>query len=419
MRTAALWAALIPLSIAAAEVQWTVVKNEIGPITSIRFSGADESELIVTQKTGQVFALDAYGKPNQAAQELYDFRRGLADFCNVRADGLMNAILDRAANVTYLYAYASFDCKDEAKRHYRLYRFRLEDRKLLDPVLVVDRLPYGVHHPAGAMLIEGAHLYLSTSDAQQQGIDRVQFMNAPQGKILRIPLERLRGARTPIAFDRSWVIACGLRDTHGLGIARHGGKTVLLATDHGPTGQGPNVPKELEHEKGLVARDELNVIPLDPRTVVNLGWPIVAALDAVNLSTAGDCPRKAVQPPKYIWGPDGTQEGIAPSGLAVFQSSDPSHPWNGHVFVAALKAKSIRHLFVDRAGDILGEAVRFPHGKEDGKQGAEPHPYIDKRKRAIACNSRGDCFFGTSDGDKSSGCTNCRDDAIVRFWLRR
>jgi glucose/arabinose dehydrogenase len=238
----------------------------------------------------------------------------------------------------------------------------------------------------------------------------VQSLDALEGKILRIPLAALREAMAPLGFKRSWVIACGVRDTHGMGIAKLQGKAVLVMTDHGPTGQGPQVPKELAHETGLVARDEINVIELNATGVVNLGWPLISALDEIKLGKSGDCPRQA-QAPRHVWGPDGTQEGVAPSGLAIFQASDPSHPWNGHVFVATLKGKSIRQLFMDRTGAILGEAIRFPHPHEEKKDA--------KRKRAIACNAKGDCFFGTSEGDKSSGCITCRDDEIVRFTLRR
>jgi glucose/arabinose dehydrogenase len=414
---AALASVMASLASAGPDIQWSVVKDRLGPVTSINFNGPDESELIVTTKYGLVYALGAYAPATQKVDELFDFRT-VDGFCNVRADGLMHAKLDRDGGTTFVYAYASFDCRDEDRRHYRLYRMRLAGRKLLDPTVVIDRLPYGAVHPGGGMVIHGAHLYLTTNDADDRGYRKVQSLDSPEGKLLRIPLSTLRSARAPLAFDRKWVYACGLRDSQGLALAARNGKRVIVATEHGPTGPPGKTAKELAHEEGLTGRDELNVIPLDAPGVVNLGWPLFSAGESIGLSAPGDCPSKATLAPRFVWGIDGTQTGIAPSGIAVFESRDRAHPWNGHVFIASLKGKSIRHLYIDRNGDVTGEAVRFPHSEEPKRAEAE-HPYSDKRKRAIACNSRGDCFFGTSNADRLPACPTCAEDFIVRFSAAR
>lgn len=371
----------------------TEVATGLGVVTSINFMNRDD--LIVTKRYGVIHRFSASARAPQRGELLNDFGK-TAGFNFEWADGLMNAVIDPLTSD--IYVYASF--KGLPQKVYRVYRlkyFTTPAKRFDDAVLVVDGLPYGRSHSGGAIAIVGSYLYVTTSDGEESGYKNAQDVDQPHGKLLRIPLRELRAAKRALEFNRNWVFACGLRDSQGIAVTRHHNKMVLVSTDHGPT---------FAYEKAERERDELNFLPLRPHSKpLNFGWPRLAAnfktghFDSVkNNGCADDLS------PERIWGPDGKKDGIAPSGVAVLKKKD--HPWDGDIFVAALKGGSIRHLYTNARGSILGEEARFSDGI---------------RKRAIACNNEGICYYSTSKGDQTtcSPPNNCKVDGIRSFALGR
>ncbi len=127
---------------------------------------------------------------------------------------------------------------------------------LTDDVIVIDNIPAARFH-AGCRVRFGpdGKLYISTGDATNK--ESAQDMNSLAGKMLRLNSDGTIPSDNP--FANSPIFSLGHRNSQGFDW--HPETGVLVATEHGPTGNdGPG------------GGDEVNVIQAGK----NYGWPIVS-----------------------------------------------------------------------------------------------------------------------------------------------
>lgn len=99
-------------------------------------------------------------------------------------------------------------------------------------------------------------------------------------------------------------------------------------------------------EMGAQGGDELNRVEKGK----NYGWPLIAYGEEYSGQPIGEgaTAREGLQQPVYYWDPV-----IAPSG-AQWYTGDAFPAWTGHLFIGALKEKSLVRLVLDK-GRVVGE----------------------------------------------------------------
>lgn len=233
----------------------------------------------------------------------------------------------------------------------RVMRYRWTGTALLEPRVIVERIPAAMFHDGGRVAFgpEG-YLYVTTGDATDA--DDAQERASLAGKILRVTDD---GATPPDNPFGTLVYSWGHRNPQGLA---WDGRGRLWSTEHGRSGA----------RTGL---DELNLI--EPGR--NYGWPLVE----------GDAARRGVEPPILHSGPDQTW---APAGAAYL---------DGSVFFGGLR------------GEALYEARLT-----DGPASLRVHFYGDVgRIRAVRLGPDGMLYFATSNRD-GRGTVRPGDDRIMR-----
>ena len=191
-------------------------------------------------------------------------------------------------------------------------------------------------------------------------------MNSLAGKILRINSDGTIPEDNPI--ENSEIYTFGHRNPQG--IDWHPDNGILVATEHGPSG-----------ERG-VAHDEINVIISGK----NYGWPDII----------GDESLEGLENPIIHSGDDTW----APSG-AVFYDSDEISEWYGKFFVATLRGNHLRMLDLNL---------------EDNQVNGSTELFFEEfgRLRNAAMGPDGHLYIMTSNQD-GRGSPSQNDDRILRI----
>jgi aldose sugar dehydrogenase len=254
--------------------------------------------------------------------------------------------------------------------------YRLTDRggRGTRPELVVRGLPASHYHAGGALAFgPDGMLYVSVGDGTRPEV--AQEIGSPAGKILRYRPDG--GVPHDNPFPGSPVYALGLRNPQGL--AWHPRAGALLAVEHGPTA--------MAQEDRRFGRDELNLIVPGG----NYGWPVVAGAEDDDRFDA----------PLVEW-----TRAIAPSGLAVY--SGDAFPWQGDLFVGALRGRQLRRV-------VLG-----PAQAPGGLRAIHEEPLLEEalgRIRAVRAGPDGYLYFTTSNRD-GRGVPGGGDDRLLRLVPR-
>jgi glucose/arabinose dehydrogenase len=199
----------------------------------------------------------------------------------------------------------------------RVVRYRLADDQLVEPQVILDRIPGASIHDGGRIAFgPDGKLYVTTGDARDP--EAAQDLASLAGKILRLEPDGSLPPDNPFPGSPVWTY--GHRNPQGLAWTNDGR---LYATEHGPTG-----------DLGLAAHDEVNLI--EPGK--NYGWPLVVA-DLVRRPLPDAVPPVA-QSGQTTWAPSG----------ATFVRAGSIPQWQGNLLFAGLRSQALWRLVLTPDG---------------------------------------------------------------------
>jgi glucose/arabinose dehydrogenase len=250
----------------------------------------------------------------------------------------------------------------------RVVRYRLADDQLVEPQVILDRIPGASIHDGGRIAFgPDGKLYVTTGDARDP--EAAQDLASLAGKILRLEPDGSFPPDNPFPGSPVWTY--GHRNPQGLAWTNDGR---LYATEHGPTG-----------DLGLAAHDEVNLI--EPGK--NYGWPFVVA-DLVRRPLPDAVPPVA-QSGQTTWAPSG----------ATFVRVGSIPQWQGNLLFAGLRSQALWRLVLAPDGRSAVQLEALYQG-EFG------------RLRTVVEGPDGAIYLLTSNRD-GRGNPRAGDDRLVRI----
>lgn len=266
--------------------------------------------------------------------------------------GLMGLTLHpKFSENNWIYLYLTTKSDGDLKN--QVVRYKLENDKLSDKIIVLDNIPGAAIHDGGRIAFgPDGFLYITTGDSGNS--DLAQDKKSLAGKILRVKDDWIIPADNPFG---NAVYSYGHRNSQGLAWDNIGR---LWATEHGRSGASSGY-------------DELNLIEIGK----NYGWPEIQGTEI----------KSGTEAPIVQSGPDETW---APAGMAFTKGS----------------------LFF---GGLRGESLYEAKTVSDKKVDLKVHFREDfGRIRAVKIGPDGYIYLTTSNtdgrGDPKSG-----DDKIIRI----
>ncbi|MFB5609896.1 MAG: PQQ-dependent sugar dehydrogenase [Nitrosarchaeum sp.] len=215
----------------------------------------------------------------------------------------------------YLYLYYSYN--DFFNIYNKVVRYTESNNTLSNEKILLDKIPGSQIHDGGRIKFgPDGKLYITTGDAANS--KSAQNLDSLSGKILRINSDGTIPKDNP--FTNSAVFSYGHRNPQG--IDWHPVSKILVATEHGPSGERGN------------AHDEINIISVGK----NYGWHDIV----------GDEIKKNLENPILHTG----KETWAPSG-SVFYDSNKISEWFGKYFIATLRGNHLRILDLDLENNLV------------------------------------------------------------------
>lgn len=212
----------------------------------------------------------------------------------------------------------------------RVSRARFDGERLTDSRVIFEALPRSgtSHHFAGRMAFDRTgHLLIAVGDRGDR--ERAQNTDDDAGSVHRITID---GAPAP---GNPFLRQSGYRPT----LFSYGHRNIQGMTAHPLTGE------IWSHEHGPRGGDEINI--LVPAT--NYGWPAITyGIGYSGLAISDKTALPGMAQPLHYWDPS-----IAPSGMAFYTGTDVE-PWQGNLFVGALKMQKLVRLRIDN-GEVVEE----------------------------------------------------------------
>jgi glucose/arabinose dehydrogenase len=250
----------------------------------------------------------------------------------------------------------------------RVVRYRLADDQLVEPQVILDRIPGANIHDGGRIAFgPDGKLYVTTGDARDP--EAAQDLASLAGKILRLEPDGSLPPDNPFPGSPVWTYCH--RNPQGLAWTNDGR---LYATEHGPTG-----------DLGLAAHDEVNLIEQGK----NYGWPFVVA-DLVRRPLPDAVPPVA-QSGQTTWAPSG----------ATFVRAGSIPQWQGNLLFAGLRSQALWRLVLTPDGRSAVQLEALYQG-EFG------------RLRTVVEGPDGAIYLLTSNRD-GRGNPRAEDDRLVRI----
>lgn len=319
---------------------------------------APDGRMIVTERPGRVRVIvDGQLQPEPLAE---------IRVAAVGEGGLMGLALDPGF-ADNGFVYTMYTYQQGIGLANRISRWVLRDGRLEDETTLLEGIPGARNHNGGRIAFgPDGKLYATTGDAGRGST--AQDLGALSGKILRLNADGSVPEDNP--FEGSLVYSYGHRNPQGL--AWHPGTGELLATEHGPSGEGR-----------LCCRDEVNVI----RPGANYGWPVVTG--------RGD--ERFTDPLAY----SGAGTTWAPAGAAFYQGT-ALPVWQGNLLFGTLRGQHLHRLVL---------------GGDDGLSLVEEEELftgVYRRLRIVAMGPDGHLYIATSNRD-GRGRPAADDDRILRI----
>lgn len=273
--------------------------------------------------------------------------------------GLLGIALDpNFTSNSYVYLYYTYS--NGSNLFNRVVRYKLVSNSLVDPIIIIDRIPGGFIHDGGRIKFgNDGMLYIATGDGSVA--DRAQRLDSLSGKILRLKPDGTVPKDNP--FPSSPVYTYGHRNPQGINWNPYNG--VMYESEHGP-----------------VAHDEINIIVKGG----NYGWPVVTG---VSNDTRFINP--IIESNNTTW---------APSGIAYCKCEKYPSLANS-LLIATLRGESLLVLKLDNTGTkVTGISSLFKN--ELG------------RIRDVVIGPDGSIYLSTSNRD-GRGIPRQGDDRILRI----
>lgn len=221
------------------------------------------------------------------------------------------------------------------------------------------------HFGSRLVFDQSGHLFVTMGDRQNSNQQAfAQDLTRGNGKVARITTTGAAAPGNPVmAGAQAGLWSYGHRNPQGA--ALHPTTGELWTNEHGPQGG-----------------DEVN------RTLAgrNFGWPVISHGQEYGTTTQfGEGTAKAgMEPPVSVWETitgsawtGGQKSSIAPSGMAFFTGSQPTH-WTGSLFVGALAGQALWRLQMDGA-TVVGRERLLANRNErirDVRQGPDGRLYL-------------------------------------------
>ncbi|MEK7558710.1 MAG: PQQ-dependent sugar dehydrogenase [Patescibacteria group bacterium] len=321
----------------------TVIAQNLDTPWAIAF--LPDGSLLVTERAGRIHLLNKNGEVRSiefsTAQSVKEIGEG----------GLLGIVLhpDFSSN-HYVYIYYTYSGENNNTLN-RVSRFTLNDTKMTDEKIIVDRIPGASNHNGGRIKFgPDKLLYITTGDSQDPSL--AQDRNSLAGKILRTTDEGKPASGNPFG---NLTYSYGHRNPQGIAWDKNGN---LWQTEHGrsaPTGL-----------------DEINLIEYGK----NYGWDIIQ----------GNETRSGMITPVRNSGPNTTW---APAGAAFV---------GGSLFFAGLRGQSLYEAVIEN------NQVRELKEHFVGQYG---------RLREVILGHDGVLYITTSNRD-GRGIPKSEDDRIIR-----
>jgi len=257
--------------------------------------------------------------------------------------GLLGLALDPSFEENhYLYLYYSYF--DYFDIYNRVVRYTESENKLSDEIILLDKIPGSKWHDGGRIKFgPDGKLYITTGDATNYNL--AQDLDSLAGKILRINSDGTIPEDNP--FTDSAIFSYGHRNPQG--IDWHPSSGILVATEHGPSGERGN------------AHDEVNVIVSGK----NYGWP-----DIIGDETSEGLENPIIHTGDDTWAPSG----------AGFYNSDKILEWYEKYFIATLRGNHLRMLDLDLENNLVISSEALFAGEfgrlRNANMGLDGHLYI-------------------------------------------
>ena len=304
-----------------------------------------DKQIIFTERPGRVRLIDGRGR--LIAEPVLT----LGDVAAVGEGGLLGiASHPRFSENSFVYIYYTARRANEETVN-RVVRYRMEERRLVLPLIILDGIPAAANHDGGRIAFgPDGMLYITTGDAGVS--ENAQNIQSLAGKILRLQDDGAVPDGNPFTGSPVW--SYGHRNPQGIAWDSMGR---LWATEHGPS-----------------AKDEINMI--EPGK--NYGWP----------TGSGEVvPGGTVAPTRQ----SGT-ETWAPSGATIFGDT---------LYFVGLRGQEVYALTLTEEGGAVGE-IRSYFGKQFG------------RIRSITIGPDGYFYLLTNNRD-GRGIPQPEDDQIIRI----
>lgn len=230
------------------------VENEDLPMTEIIAEGLDTpwglailptGEILITERPGRVRIINTGGKlETEPAATILTVKE-------IGEGGLLGITLDpKFDSNKFMYLYYTYSGNGVNTLN-RVVRMKLEQNKLIDEQIIIDKIPGNSNHNGGRIKFgPDGFLYVTTGDAENPS--QAQDKNSLAGKILRIDKDGNPAPGNPFGTR---VYSYGHRNPQGIAWDSAGR---LWETEH-----GRSIP--------LSGFDEVNLI----ESGKNYGWPVI------------------------------------------------------------------------------------------------------------------------------------------------
>lgn len=310
-----------------ADLNYTILTDQLEIPWQLAF--APDGRIFITERKGLVRIFEN-GTLNSTP--LLDLRDSLKTSyaSTVNSSGLTGITIDPDFEQNrYIYLGYSYEAVGEDYDYNKLVRYKESSKTGLvefDKILLDKIKGLSMHNSGQIKFGPDKKLYWTIGDRHME--DTSQDLNDESGSILRLNTDGSIPADNP--FPGSFIYAYGLRNSQGFDW--HPGNHLMVATEHGPTGE----------PKNNCCFDEVNII----RPGKNYGWPVVKGNKIGNEMELPLIHSGTGSPTEiYTW---------APSGATFIHSG----PWKDTFLFSGLRSQSLWQIVFDESFHVK-ELNRF------------------------------------------------------------
>lgn len=330
-----------------------------------------DGRILITERNGLIRVIQDGRLQEQPWLDLRDSLR-TSSAATVPNSGVTGIAIDPDfASSGFVYIGYSYEAPGDDYDYNRLVRYRenpATGKGEFDTVLIDKMKGSSMHNSAQLKFGPDHKLYWSIGDRHEPA--SAQDRSDESGSILRLNPDGSIPEDNP--FPGSAVYVYGLRDSQGFDW--HPENHMMLATEHGPSGNSPED----------CCLDEINWIEAGK----NYGWPVIRGNEeAPEMQTPLIHSGQGTPLEEYTW---------APSGAAFVHTG----PWKGSFLFAGLRSQRLWQLVLDENNHVteLNHLLENEYG----------------RVRSVAQDNSGAIYVITSNRDNSHLGTPIQKDFLIK-----